>query len=117
MANALKIDRLCAKAPMVVGYLHGHHHHWMTNYLFSGYSDTAREVRMMGFPSFGLDHDVGWGLLHTSMERAVLDCFARDHFFPMKRPASERPPSWDAFVRDWENRRITFEFDCARRKA
>ena len=116
MANALKIDRLCAKAPMVVGYLHGHHHHWMTNYIYSGYSDTAREVRMMGFPSFGLDHDVGWGVLHTSPERAVLDCFPRDHFFPMKRPASERPPSWDAFVRDWENRRITFEFDGARRK-
>ena len=110
MANVLKIDRLCAKSPKVVGYLHGHHHHWMTNYLFNGYSDTAREVRIMGFPSFGLDHDVGWGLIRTTPERAVLHCHARDHYFPMRRPAAERPASWDAFVADWDGRRITFEF-------
>ena len=114
-ADTLKIGRLCAKSPKVVGYLHGHHHHWMTNYLFNGYSDTAREVRMMGFPSFGLDHDVGWGLIRTTPERAVLHCHARDHYFPLKRPAAERPASWDAFVTDWDGRRITFEFDCVKR--
>jgi hypothetical protein len=87
----------------------------MTNYLFNGYSDTAREVRMMGFPSFGLDHDVGWGLIRTTPERAVLHCHARDHYFPLKRPAAERPASWGAFVTDWDGRRITFEFDCVKR--
>lgn len=110
MGDALKIGKLCAKSPKVVGYLHGHHHHWMTNYLFNGYSDKAREIRMMGFPSFGLDHDVGWGLIRTEPERAVLHCRTRDHYFPAKRPAAERPASWDAFVRDWDGRRITFEF-------
>ena len=110
MGDALKIGKLCAKSPKVVGYLHGHHHHWMTNYLYNGYADTAREVRMMGFPSFGLDHDVGWGLIRTTPERAVLHCHARDHYFPIKRPAAERPASWNAFVTDWDGRRITFEF-------
>ena len=110
-AGALKIDRLCAKAPMVAGYLHGHHHTWITNYIYSGYSDHAKEVRMMGFPSFGLDHDVGWGLIRTTPERAVLECRSRDHYFPTKRPDAERPRSWDAFVRDWNGRKIVFEFD------
>ena len=113
MANVLKIDRLCAKCPKVVGYLHGHHHHWMTNYLFNGYADTAREVRIMGFPSLGLDRDIGWGLIRTTPERAVLHCHARDHYFPIKRPAASRPASWDAFVTDWDGRRITFEFGKA----
>ena len=109
-ANALKIDRLCAKAPKVVGYLHGHHHHWMTNYLHNGYSDTARIIRMMGFPSFGLDKDVGWGLVRTESGKAVLECMARDHYFPTKRPKTERPVSWDGFVRDWSGRKIEFVF-------
>ena len=110
MADALKIGSLCAKSPKVVGYLHGHHHRWVTNYLFNGYSAKAREIRMMGFPSFGLDHDVGWGLIRTTPERAVLHCRTCDHFFPAKRPAAERPASWDAFVADWDGRRITFEY-------
>ena len=110
MADALKIGGLCAKSPKVVGFLHGHHHRWVTNYLFNGYSEKAREIRMMGFPSFGLDHDVGWGLIRTTPERAVLHCRTCDHFFPVKRPAAERPASWDAFVKDWDGRQITFEF-------
>jgi hypothetical protein len=104
----LKIDKLCAKSPKVVGYLHGHHHHWMTNYLHNGYSDSARVIRMMGFPSLGLDFDVGWGLIRTSPSKAVLECRARDHYFPVKKPAAERPQQWDLFVRDWAGREISF---------
>lgn len=115
MSEPLKIGRICAKSPKVVGYLHGHHHHWMTNYIYNGYSDSARTIRCMGFPSLGLDRDVGWGLIRTTPEKAILECKARDFYFPVKRPAAERPPSWDAFVRDWDGRRITFEFDCVRR--
>ena len=66
----------------------------MTNYLHDGYADTARVIRMMGFPSFGLDFDVGWGLIRTSPSKAVLECRARDHYFPMKVSAAERPPQW-----------------------
>ena len=106
----LKIDKLCAKSPKVVGYLHGHHHRWMTNYLHNGYSDSARVIRMMGFPTLGLDFDVGWGLIRTSPSKAVLECRARDHYFPMKKPAAARPPQWDLFVRDWAGREISFAF-------
>ena len=104
----LKISGLCAKSPKVVGYLHGHHHRWMTNFIHNGYADTARVVRMMGFPSFGLDFDVGWGLIRTTPSKAVLECKARDHYFPVKRPAAERSASWDIFVRDWADREIGF---------
>ena len=104
----LKIGKICAASPKVAGYLHGHHHHWMTNYLHNGYAATARTIRMMGFPSFGLDFDVGWGLIRTSPKEAILECKARDFYFPKKLPAAERPPSWDGYVRDWADRKITF---------
>ena len=110
MSEPLKIGKLCAKSPKVVGYLHGHHHHWMTNYIFNGYSDKARPIRCMGFPSLGLDRDIGWGLFRTTPTKAVLECNARDFYFPVKRPASERPAAWDGFVSDWAGRRMTFEF-------
>ena len=106
----LKLGKICAKSPKVVGYLHGHHHRWMTNYLHNGYSESARVVRMMGFPSFGLDFDIGWGLMRTSPQMAVLECKARDHYFPVKRPAADRPASWNGFIRDWADRKINFIF-------
>ena len=64
----------------------------------------------MGFPSLGLDRDIGWGLIRTTPTKAVLECNARDFYFPMKRPQQERPAAWDGFVSDWAGRRITFEF-------
>lgn len=106
----LKIGKMCVQAPKVAGYLHGHHHRWMTNYLHNGYSDGARVMRMMGFPSFGLDFDVGWGLIRTSSDKAVLECKARDHYFPAKLPAERRPAQWGMFVSDWGDREISFAF-------
>jgi len=110
MAGPLGIGKLCAGSPKVVGFLHGHHHHWMTNYLSTGYSDDARTIRCMGFPSFGIDRDIGWGLIRTTPKKAILECNARDFYFPTKRPAGKRPASWDGFVRDWDGRRIEFAF-------
>lgn len=106
----LKLQKLCARTKCVQGYLHGHHHRWMTNFLHDGYADAARTIRMMGFPTLGLDFDVGWGLIRTTREKAVLECKARDFYFPAKIPAAERPASWDGFVRDWADREITFMF-------
>lgn len=104
----LKIDKICCKAPKVVGYLHGHHHRWMANYLHNGYSDKARVVRMVGLPSFGLDFDVGWGLIRTSPGEAVLECKARDFYFPKKLAETERPSQWDMYMQDWIGHKFSF---------
>lgn len=106
----LRLGHLCPKSPKVVGYLHGHLHRWMTNILANGYGPDARTIRMMSFPSFGLDLDVGWGIIRTSPAKAVLECRACDHFFPAKIPAAKRPAQWDLFVRDWAGRKIGFAF-------
>ena len=112
-ADDLKIGPLCAKSSAVVGYLHGHHHHWMTNFLFNGYSATkTRVVRMVGFPTLGLNMDVGWGLIRTMPTGAMLHCYNRDFYFPVKKEGKDRPASWDGHVRDWADREIEFSFSC-----
>ena len=112
-ANDLKINALCAKSPAVVGYLHGHHHCWMTSFLFNGYSATkTRVIRMMGFPTLGLNMDVGFGLFRTTPSCATLHCYNRDFYFPVVKEGKNRPASWDGHVRDWADREIDFTFSC-----
>lgn len=112
MADTLGLRGVISRAKTTVGYLHGHHHHWMTNYIHADYSRNVRVVRQMGFPSFGLDTDVGWGLLVTKADKATLWCRNRDFYFPVKKPQEERPASWDAHVRDWAGRKIEFAYEC-----
>ena len=112
-ADDLKIGPLCAKSPAVVGYLHGHHHRWTTGFLFNGYSATkTRVVRMMGFPTLGLNMDVGFGLIRTTPSAATLHCYNRDFYFPVVKEGKDRPASWDGHVRDWADREIEFDFSC-----
>ena len=117
-APDLKIGKLIARAPTVFGYLHGHHHHWMTNYIMDDYGKNAKKVLQLGLPSFGLDNDVGYGLMRISEDRAEVTCVARDFYFPLPAEFRQkeggpgrRPASWDAFRKNWDGRTITFAFD------
>ena len=117
-APDLKIGKLIARAPTVFGYLHGHHHHWMTNYIMDDYGKNAKKVLQFGLPSFGLDNDVGYGLMRIGKKEAEVSCVARDFYFPLPaefRPQEggpgRRPASWDAFRKNWDGRVITFAFD------
>ena len=117
-APDLKISKLIARAPTVFGYLHGHHHHWMTNYVMDDYGKNAKKVLQLGLPSFGLDNDVGYGLMRICEDRAEVTCVARDFYFPLPAEFRQkeggpgrRPASWDAFRKNWDGRTITFAFD------
>lgn len=94
--------------PHVVGYLHGHHHHWQTDSLISGWSDNARVMRSVGIGSFGIDRDVGYAIIDMTPEVATLKIIARDYYFPVKKPQAERPPLWDELVRDHLGRKVVF---------
>ena len=48
------------------------------------------------------------GFYYVKTGEGLLECKARDHYFPVKRPAAERSASWDLFVRDWAEREIGF---------
>ena len=97
-------------SPKVVGYLHGHHHHWMNDSVFHNYADDARTLRCTGIGSFAIDRDVGYAIMDVSPEAATLQIVAKDYYFPAKLPQAERPKVWDAIVRDNQGRRITYPF-------
>ncbi len=117
-ASDLGVAKIAAKAPMVYGWLHGHHHHWMTNYLSNGYGTNAKTILQFGLPSFGLDRDVGYALMRISGNGAKVTCLAKDYYFPVPPDVrlkeggpGNRPAAWEGFRRNWDGRRIYFAFD------
>ena len=112
------LKNLVSRLPTVFGYLHGHHHHWMTNYVHDGYGKNAKIILQVGFPSFGIDNDVGYGVMRIGEDHAELSCVVRDYYFPVPADVREkegasgrRPAAWDAFRKNWEGRSLTFAFD------
>ena len=109
-AQELKLVKLLTLSPHVFGYLHGHHHHWMTNLLFPDYRDNAPSIRSVGVGSFGIDRDVGYALLRTAPTFAQLKVVAKDYYFPGPLPREKRPPLWDDSIRDAAPRKFRFPF-------
>ena len=105
----LGVARHVARCPYVVGSLHGHNHHWATDYFADGYGENAHTIRSVGMPSFGLDRDIGFGVLRLGAKSAKLTCRIFDYYFPT--PRTPRPASWDAFVRDNDGHTVEFVFD------
>ena len=95
-------------SPKVVGYLHGHHHHWMTDSVFHNYADDARTLRCVGIGSFAIDRDVGYAVMDLAPDAATLNMVAKDYYFPAKLPQEKRPKVWDAIVRDNQGRKVVF---------
>ena len=110
-ASGLGIPMSIYKNRIVPGYLHGHTHQWTTSYLRGDLDDNARMLRQVGIPTLGFEWDVGWGLLRTTAKGATLLCNARDFYYPLPKPKSERPAEWDMHVRDWTGRTIGFSFE------
>ena len=110
--------KIVTRASSVFAFLHGHHHHWMTNYLIDGYGKNARTILQMGFPTFGLDSDVGYGIMRIGKNGAEVSCVTRDFYFPLpiqyrvkEGGSPRRPAAWDAFRKNWDGRSIAIPFD------
>lgn len=103
--------------PLVAGWIHGHTHAWSTHYLRGGLDDNARMLRTFGLPTAGFEMDVGWALMRTGPGGATAECRARDHYYPLPRPAASRPAEWDAHVNDWTRRTVSFAFPGGARPA
>ena len=99
------------KCPKVIGYLHGHHHHWQVDPLHSGYETNARTLRSVGIGSFGIDTDVGYAIMDLAPTAATLKIVAKDYYFPVKNPPDGRPPLWDELVRDHVGQKVVFPLE------
>lgn len=104
--NQLGVRKQLIRTPKVIGYLHGHHHHWMNDSVFHDYSNDSRTLRTVGVGSFGIDRDVGYVVMDITPEAATLNLIAKDYYFPVKLPKEKRPRTWDAILRDNIGRKI-----------
>lgn len=107
-SGQLRLTSLVASSPRVFGYIHGHEHRWVRNFIFDWRCKLV--VRSQGLPSFGLDRDVGYAVLRSFRDRAELEYVAKDWYLPRPVPKSERPPLWDDLLRDNIGRKVVFPF-------
>ena len=97
-------------ARMVVGYLHGHDHHWINNFVTTGYSKASRTIRSIGIGALAINGDVGYGVMDIRPQAARLQMIAKDFYYPFKLPKAERPKVWDAIYHDSIGHKVFFPF-------
>ena len=101
MASDMKVcgvplSLLVAKTNHVAGYIHGHNHRWVRDWI--RYKDAPSPQRpkwVLGLPSNGLWGDIGYALCRVTSDRAVIEPKLKDFWIPRPVPKEKRPPAWD----------------------
>lgn len=103
----LKLEPILNTSPMVAGYIYGHHHHWADRKLPL---DAKRKkfLQTACLPSTGFWGDIGYALMHTTADRAVLALHQNDCYYPRPKPVEERDPIWDARLRENQGKTVSF---------
>ena len=106
-ANVLSILN---ENPKFRGWIHGHDHRWSTDYYLKSW-DSPEVVREAVLPSTGWWGHIGFAVLRTYADRAVLELKADDFYFPKPLEAGQaRPAQWDAIIAENRNQSCTFVF-------
>ena len=91
------------------GFIHGHNHVWSKTWIRPRGGNRLR--RIVGLPSTGWWGDIGFALMRTESDRAVLTLKQNDFF--CRRPLGSRqcrPQDWDAIVMENQGQTATFFF-------
>lgn len=97
--------------PNCVGYIHGHDHRWEDYWFHANYKN-RRIFRHLCLPSTGHWGDIGYALLRTSADRAVVTLKQDDFFFPTPlKPGEARPVAWDEKVAEHRNATCSFYYN------
>lgn len=103
------IANLLFSAPTCVGYVHGHDHRWLTNWLEHNYGDT-HIIPTLCLPSTGHWGDIGFVTLRQSVNEAVAQLHQNEFFFPYPVAETDKPKQWDVIVEDHKNLKCTFVY-------
>lgn len=88
---------ILSRMPFFAGYLHGHNHRW--NIDWQGVKDGGRVFWSACVPSTGCWGDIGYALLRTGSDRAVLTNVQNDFFYPLPLAEGQsRPVEWNDIV-------------------
>ena len=98
------------ESPNFRGWVRGHDHRWSTDYFMRGWNSTEI-IREAVLPSTGWWGHIGYAVMRTYADRAVLELKADDFHFPKPLKAGEkRPAQWDAIIAENRNQSCTFVF-------
>lgn len=101
---------LLAECPSVAGYIHGHNHRWMPNWVqWSG--SRAIILRTLGLPSAGFRGDIGYALMRTSPHSATVTLRQTDFWYP--GPLDPNPLR-TSIVQDNNGQTCTFQLGVPR---
>ena len=98
------------KVPNFCGWIHGHDHRWSTDYCCKNW-ERAEIFRVAVLPSTGWWGHIGYAVMRTYADRAVLELKADDFYYPKPlEPGVKRPALWDAIIAENRNQSCTFVF-------
>ena len=98
------------KLPCFAGYVHGHDHRWYAKWYRSDWK-SRRIRRSVCLPSTGWWGDIGFALLRSHPDHAVMTLVQNDFFFPKPLEAGERrPKEWDDVLNAHRNATCEFRF-------
>ncbi len=107
-AGGKPLDRLLLASPNVAGYIHGHDHRWYTKHMRKNWVDTLLK-RSLCLPSTGHWGDIGYALMRTDADKAVVTLRQRDFFYPRPEPMDPADRElWKIVVR--ENQGLSCSF-------
>lgn len=98
--NETKIAKSLLACPSCRGYIYGHLHRWITDWVNLNYHDRT-VLRTLCVPSTGHWGDIGLTLLELKKDKAVASFVQRGFFFPTPLQEGESKPAiWDEIERD-----------------
>ena len=111
-AGGKPLDKLLVESRNVAGYIHGHDHRWYTKFMRKGWSYTQIK-RTLCLPSTGHWGDIGYALMRTEGDKAVVSLRQRDFYYPRPEPMDPADREiWKIVVR--ENQGLTCTFPLPR---
>lgn len=100
--------RMLSPQKFYSGFIYGHVHCWNTRWSGRQWGDPDI-TRTASVPSTGWWGDIGYTVMHTQKDRAVLTNRQYDFFVPGPlEKGRERPASWDALVAENDARTCSF---------
>ena len=101
------LSSLLLSHPLFAGFLHGHEHHWgRTGRLFDW--RTFRSAPSVGLPSASHWGDIGYALMRTMPDRAVVMLRQTDVLVPL--PDETRPSDWRDVLEERKGATCTIRF-------
>ena len=107
----LRMAPILQDCPAVAGYIYGHHHTWANRQIQLN-GKKKRLLQAVCLPSTGHWGDIGFALMHTTADRAVVALHQHDYYTPRPLAKEKRPAAWDERVKKNQGKMVCFELRC-----